>query len=551
MITISDARADGTDAAEPVDDPVEAMVAEHKADAEAIIRAIAAGQAAPAQPGHPHAGGPRPPTIPEDVLPRYLQLPGTADYQREIYRRFGGVIDIPAFEYISKTPRSWLIAGDHRGEVAARVEMIIERYGLGVGMLVLHAQQIRSQHILLELNIDGVVQDLAQPTARHCGERRENILFVPIRKYRGDQQRLAELNITKPPAVCNKAALVTHEQVSTPCNYCSAAEINPCEVVVRIEGARFGLSRNYDLGFTYAPFGNPLTSVHFLAWHKAPGGPSARPLNMNRTPITVSDLVEMTRRINQSIAEFFAGTGVSDLPVIDGVSNGWAGNTIYHQHFQFFRPEYPSPITNEALLAGTWQGRHNEDAHTPDHSLPGAMPVLESYDIRIARLAWETPIYKISADESINIGLVGNDMAGAWRYLGGDKVVPYRNFAEGYMPREGELVPVHTQNLYVPGSERGRVAYILPRDKERLDFLPGPGDFVNQVAGRKAQPKRNMAVLEATGTVIVDDPAVFEAMGDWSPSEITAQVRKMTAAIAPDETQVQLFEKSIRGLFPQ
>ena len=258
--------------------------------------------------------------------------------------------DLPAFEYISKTPRTWLIAGDHRAEVAARVEMIIERHGLGVGMLVLHAQQMHARHILLELEIDGQVHDLAQPTARLRGRRGENILYVPIRKYRGDRKRLAELNITKPPELWNKAALVTHEQVSNACNYCSAAEINPCEVVVRIEGARFGLSRNYELGFTYAPFGNPLSSVHFLAWHYAAGGPGSHPLNMNRTSVTFSDLVAMTRRINTSIAEFFAGTGVTDLPVIDGVSNGWAGNTIYHQHFQFFRPEYPCPITDEALL---------------------------------------------------------------------------------------------------------------------------------------------------------------------------------------------------------
>jgi hypothetical protein len=115
--------------------------------------------------------------------------------------------------------------------------------------------------------------------------------------------------------------------------------------VVSIEGARFGLSRNYRLGFTYAPFGNPLSVVHFLAWHHAP-----RPLNMNRTPVTFSDLVEMTRRINTSIVEFFAGAGVNDYKVIDGVSIGWAGNTIYHQHFQFFQPEYPAPIRDRALL---------------------------------------------------------------------------------------------------------------------------------------------------------------------------------------------------------
>jgi len=294
-------------------------------------------------------------------VPRYLLMPGVARYQEYVYRRFCDVITTPSFEYISKTARGWLIVGDHRDEIAARVELIVGRYGLGVGMLVLHAQQMHAQHILLELPVDGKVLDLTWPTARLCGRRGESILSVPIRKYRRDRTRLAELNVVKPADLWDPAALVTHEQVSNACNYCSAAEINPCEVVVSIEGARFGLSRNYRLGFTYAPFGNPLSVVHFLAWHHAP-----RPLNMNRTPVTFSDLVEMTRRINTSIVEFFAGAGVNDYPVIDGVSNGWAGNTIYHQHFQFFQPEYPAPITDTALL--------------------GRKPMLERDDIRIYRL---------------------------------------------------------------------------------------------------------------------------------------------------------------------
>src|SRR5271157_3311662 len=73
-------------------------------------------------------------------------------------------------------------------------------------------------------------------------------------------------------------------------------------------------------------------------------------LNMNRVPMTVSDLVEMTRQVNLSISNVFAGTGIKDWPVIDGVSNGWAGNSIYHQHFQFFRPEEEPPIASNPNL---------------------------------------------------------------------------------------------------------------------------------------------------------------------------------------------------------
>ena len=46
--------------------------------------------------------------------------------------------------------------------------------------------------------------------------------------------------------------------------------------------------------------------------------------------------MKLTREINTSIRDFFALHGISEVPVLDGLFNGWAGNTIYHQHFQFF-----------------------------------------------------------------------------------------------------------------------------------------------------------------------------------------------------------------------
>src|SRR5450759_2234520 len=190
-------------------------------------------------------------------------MPGVARYQEYVYRRFCDLITTPSFEYIRKTARGWLIVGDHRDEIAARVELIVGRYGLGVGMLVLHAQQMHAQHILLELPVDGKVLDLTQPTARLCARRGESILSVPIRKYRRDRTRLAELNVVKPADLWDPAALVTHEQVSNACNYCSAAEINPCEVVVSIEGARFGLSRNYGWALPTRPSVTRCRSVSY------------------------------------------------------------------------------------------------------------------------------------------------------------------------------------------------------------------------------------------------------------------------------------------------
>ena len=111
-------------------------------------------------------------------------------------------------------------------------------------------------------------------------------------------------------------------------------------------------------------------------------------------------------------------------------------------------------------------------------------------DVEIRRLSWETPIYRVVADEPINVGLVGNDMAGGWRLLGGAKRIGYKEFPDGYAVREDEKVPVHTQNLYVPGAEYGRTAYILLRDRRRIDFEPKASDFVNKSAGRRAPAEK-------------------------------------------------------------
>ena len=484
----------------------------HTRNARSIIQAVAEG----GRPPSPETGG---------ALPGYLSAPATRDYQRHVYDRFGDVIRTPSFDYISKIPSGWLIVGDHRAELAARIALIVERHGVGVGMMVLHAQQMCARHIPIEIPVNGESQDLAQPTRRLHGTRGESVLYVPVRKYRNDFKMLAELNIVKPQRMWDESRIVSHERDHRPCFYCSCAEINPSEVVVTLDGARRGLSRNYNLGFTFAPFGDPVSVMHFLAWDS-----SENPLNMNRTPMTVSDLVQLTQQVNVSILTFFAGTGVEDFPVIDGVSNGWAGNSIYHQHFQFFQPEFTPPISATNLL--------------------NRKPLLTRDDVEVHRLSWETPVYEVVADEPINVGLVGNDIAGAWRLLGGAKKIGYKEFPDGHVVREDEKVPVHTQNLYIPGAEFGRTAYILLRDRRRIDFEPARGEYVNKPAGRKAQPKSNIGVLEATGTPIVDEAESFEEMATWEAADITAQIDKMARAVQPERSAVNRFEKSIRDLFP-
>lgn len=455
----------------------------------------------------------------------YLHLPGLKRHQRQLYSRFPDIITKPSFEYISKTADHWLIVGDRRREIASDIQLIIERYGIGIGMLVLHAQQIVARHILTRIRVGGRIHNLATPTQCLHGAQGERVLSIPIRRFRADFQRLAALNIAKPRPLWQSEGIVSHERDCHPCFYCSCPEINPAEVVVELDGPRHGLSRHYTLGFTFAPFGNPLSVVHFLAWDRA-----HNPLNMSRTPVTVSDLVKLTREINLSIRAFFAETGVRDYPVLDGISNGWAGNTIYHQHFQFFQPEHRSPIVRSRRA--------------------GRPFLIHRDDVAVQRLEWPSPVYRIRAADALNTGLVGNDVAGIWRLFGGSRKVPYKPFRDGYVPTEGERVPAHTQNLYVPGEFLGTTAYLVLRDRERVDFTPASDNFINSDKDRKAQPKENIGVLESTGTLIVDDAGLFEEMKGWSSADISKQIRKIIASVAPDGAKVANFEAAVRGLFP-
>jgi hypothetical protein len=460
-----------------------------------------------------------------DPMPERLASAPLADYQRHLCSRFAAVIAKPSFDYIHKDESSWLIVGDRRKELEADIQLIIERHGLGVAMLVLHLQQLGVGHIPMEITENGHRRNLGVPSERLAGERDDHFLFVPGRRFRSDAQRLSELSVAKPPNLWDKDGIITHERDRHPCFYCSCAEINPAEVVVGIEGARHGLSRNYSLGFTFSPFGNPLTTVHFLAWDR-----SAHPLNMNRVPMTVSDLVKLTREINVSIRAYFADTCVRDFPFLEGVSNGWAGCSIFHQHFQFFVPERPLPVTR-ALQAGPTLVRRD--------------------DVTVTRLLWPAPVYRIHADDPLNSGLVGNDLAGIWRLLGGSRRFPYKQFKEGHTPAQEELVPAHTQNVHVQGSDFGATVHLILRDRERVDYLPPEGEFINREAGHAAQAKKNLGVLEASGMVFVDDPASFDSMREWPASDVSRQIHAMITHIAPDPGRVSEFESAAAELFPQ
>jgi hypothetical protein len=164
--------------------------------------------------------------------------------------------------------------------------------------------------------------------------------------------------------------------------------------------------------------------------------------------------------------------------------------------------------------------------------------------VQIRRLAWPTPVYRITADDSINVGLVGNDLAGIWKFLGGTKEVPIRREAN-------ERIPAHTQNIYVVGNDLGRTAFLLLRDRRRISYKPKRSEYVDPGGTKQAEPKDNIGFLEASGTMIVDDEAAFARVANWEPGDVTIQVNLVAGAVHPGEDRAKAFEGSVRRIFPR
>lgn len=464
--------------------------------------------------------------LPHHSVQTLAVLKGLQPWQQALLEEFKGIISQPAHDFISKTDCSWLVVGDRRRVVASEIKLVIEQHGVGIGLLVLHLQQLGAGHIPVRLTVDGVELDLAQPTRALHGERGEHVLQIPVRQFRADAVRLAEWGIAKPPALWDRSRIVSHERDGAACFFCSCAEINPAEVVVELQGARLGLDRDLFLGATFAPFGNPASVAHMLAWDRAP-----QPLSMSLAPGGVADLLRFTAAINDSIRAFFTARGLYGFPVLDGLSNGWAGNSIFHQHCQFFAPEFASPLVASGRVA--------------------RQELVQRDDTVISRLNWPLPVYEIRSGSALRTAFVAHELAALWRFLGAGRKVPYKQFSPLLMPVAADLVTAHTQNLYAPGADGGRVLWFALRDREKVDFTPAAGDRVHADTGRRALPKKNLGVLEATGTWIVDDPAEFAELQGWSAVEISAQINRMLGAVHPLSKAVTAFESALPEVLPR
>lgn len=318
------------------------------------------------------------------------------------------------------------------------------------------------------------------------------------------------------------------------CNYCSAQAQNPREVTVHTTPlpalAGFGddeppkhevlrTVRNYQLGFTFAAVGKPEEICHFLAWDF----PHINDVVMSMEPhaASFSDLVTLVQVINYDIRQF-CRTDKHRPPEpgpIYGVCNHWAGNTIYHQHYQFFRLPYVP------LLDGSYQWKL----------------VADNREVEVFEVGpeWPSRAFKIKAKgcgQDAAVGKAADRMAREWRMLSEESDLTYGN---------GISIKNHTHNGFVAQEPDGLVAVFIPRHRRKLDAsarVPRPDGSAKDLV------KKNAGVLEMLGYFVIDNPDDFELIKDKKVinGEKRADLaRSWLRELTPAKGTIAMFRKNI------
>ncbi len=404
-----------------------------------------------------------------------------------------------------------------------------------VADIVAILRHLELQGVLIRADVNNRQIQFKDTSAKRMIERSRRPVYV---KTDGDS--VAEDTLMLPQKYEPLRKLIWNTiQFKSSCNYCSVAVLNPREATIHStpvnrssepQGEVRATVRNYRFGFTYAPLGDPRTACHFLAWDF----PHINDLVMNMDPqsYSFSDLIKLVAVINNDLAEFCAHHGIDPAPrPISGVCNHWAGNTIYHQHYQFFRlPDIPvlaaAPLRTLASLGS----------------------------IAVARLDWPMPVYEIAAapgaaTDGANLMFVADKVASHWQELNADR--SHHEHAE-YDLRYGNGIRIknHTQNIFVT-QEGGRTrALFVPRlrldGKLRgsgyLEAPEAPGGRAERTAERRLMVKNNLAVLEALGYFVVDDPADLDPLSRVTPEARNKLGEEWLGGVAPFDGCISAFE---------
>lgn len=310
-----------------------------------------------------------------------------------------------------------------------------------------------------------------------------------------------------------RAILKTALEYKAPCNYCGVRELNPLEDIASTslvpdweDRYGFSMSRSYEFGFTFAPFGEPDTVCHFLAWDNP--SISEVVLNMDLQVYSFGDLVRLTCAINKDIKAYCDEAKIPFTPFV-GVCNHWAGNSIYHQHYQFFR------IPNLPLTRAT------VDKDVLVHHDAG---------LKVQRLAWPTPVYRIVMNDPVRVDAL-SDLADAMAVLWNELSKPEERIEIG----NEIVINNHTQNTIVTQNGAAAEAYFIPRLRSKLDAM-----------SRMGVKKTNLAVLEVLGYLLIDDAKDWAVIDKLNPEERNRFGEGALGDVAPDDSKIREFEDELQ-----
>ena len=89
------------------------------------------------------------------------------------------------------------------------------------------------------------------------------------------------------------------------------------------------------------------------------------------------------------------------------------------------------------------------------------------------------------------------------------------------------------------------------RSRTKASYEPQEKEYINREKKIKPITKKNIGVLEATGSIILDDESSFEQMKSWSSGDISIQIQEIIKAISVKPKEIKQFEQNIVGLFPE
>lgn len=298
-----------------------------------------------------------------------------------------------------------------------------------------------------------------------------------------------------------------------PCNYCGVRELNPLEDVAGTslvpdweQQYRFPISRSYEFGFTFAPFGEPAAVCHFLAWDN----PSISELvnNMDLQAYSFGDLVRLACAINKDIESYCATEKIPFTPFV-GICNHWAGNSIYHQHYQFFRiPDLP--LTRAGVI--------------------GEVLVRHDAGLTVQRLSWPAPVYRITMNDPVRVDAL-SDLADAIAVLWNGFSTPEERIEIG----NEIVINNHTQNTIVTQNGPAVEVYFVPRLRSKLDTVP-----------RMGIRKTNLAALEVLGYLLIDEPKDWAMLAKMSPVQRNEFAEGALGDVAPEDAKIEAFEDALR-----